>query len=102
LHQGQQLAAQLIERLGAVPGIHVYHAGPVDSRVPSVAFRSDQWPLDELQSRLQKHDITASVGFQCAPWAHEALGTHDTGVVRVSFGHEPPTDAIDRLLESLG
>lgn len=97
----QAMAVALLDQLQERRDMHVYHKGPAQTRVPTVAFRSERHPTEQLQTLLTQHRITASIGHQCAPWAHEALGTADTGVVRVSFGPATPAWAIDRLLEVL-
>lgn len=101
LQNCQAMAATLMHQLQSRPDVHVYHAGPTHTRVPTVAFRSERHSAEQMQAQLTQHRITASIGYQCAPWAHEALGTADTGLVRVSFGPDTPAAAIDRLLEAL-
>ncbi|MCR9198976.1 MAG: aminotransferase class V-fold PLP-dependent enzyme [Planctomycetaceae bacterium] len=101
LQKGQAMAVALMNQLRECPDVYVYHAGPAHTRVPTVAFRSERHSAEQLQTLFTQHRITASIGYQCAPWAHEALGTADTGVARVSFGSDTPATAIDRLLEVL-
>ena len=101
LQKGQAMADALMDQLRERPDIRVYHEGPTRTRVPTVAFRSERHSTEQMQALFTQHRITASIGYQCAPWAHEALGTADTGLVRVSFGPDTPATAIDRLLEAL-
>ena len=46
-------------------------------------------------------DIAVRTGLQCAPLAHQAMGTSGAGTIRISCGpFNTPAD-IDRLLEAL-
>ncbi|MEM7551811.1 MAG: aminotransferase class V-fold PLP-dependent enzyme [Bacteroidota bacterium] len=45
--------------------------------------------------------IKAGAGFQCAPMAHEALGTHERGVLRFSVGVFNKESEIDQVLSNL-
>ncbi|PIE76622.1 cysteine desulfurase [bacterium DOLJORAL78_65_58] len=46
-------------------------------------------------------DIAVRTGLQCAPLAHQAMGTGQGGTVRVSFGPLNTTAEIDTLLKAL-
>lgn len=63
-----------VRLLGGTPGV------PTCSFV--VTGRSVQAVVDGLRAR----GVVAAAGLQCAPLAHEALGTAPEGAVRVSFG----------------
>ena len=67
-----------------------------------VAFRhssiQSEYIADTLSSR---HNIAVRGGLHCAPLMHEALGTLDGGLVRVSFSHFNTENEIDRLLLAL-
>lgn len=47
------------------------------------------------------HDIAVRTGLQCAPLAHEALGTAPEGTVRFSFGPFNTPEQIDRGVRAL-
>jgi selenocysteine lyase/cysteine desulfurase len=51
-----------------------------------------------LESRF---NIISRSGYHCAPLAHKALGTGDTGSLRISFGHFTTVQEIDQLLIGL-
>lgn len=102
LAQGQQIAKALINVLQQKSTMRILHDGPGDSRLPTVAFcPADDGVLPEFEKRLRDHNITASIGWQCAPWAHAALGTQETGVIRVSFGPSASMQDVDRLTACL-
>ena len=47
------------------------------------------------------HDLAVRTGLQCAPLAHEAMGTAPEGTVRVSLGPFNTEEHIDRLIAGL-
>lgn len=61
----------------------------------------------EMQSELiaqllsSQYDIAVRGGLHCAPLMHEALGTQENGLVRVSFSHYNSEAEIDSLLIAL-
>ncbi len=67
-----------------------------------VAFKHTKIPSDQLADLLSsKYNIAVRGGLHCAPLMHEALGTLDCGLVRVSFSHYNKTREIDELLSAL-
>tara|TARA_R110002049_G_scaffold4601_5_gene32240 strand:- start:335803 stop:336966 length:1164 start_codon:yes stop_codon:yes gene_type:complete len=73
--------------------------------MPSLAFSVADVSSSELASRLKRQGITVGSGLQCAPLAHQTLGTESSGLVRLSVGIGQPDEeidnAIDRLLAAL-
>jgi cysteine desulfurase/selenocysteine lyase len=47
------------------------------------------------------HDIAVRTGLQCAPLAHQALGTDPAGTVRFSFGPYNTAEQVDRVAGAL-
>ena len=79
-------ANRVREFLSERPGVTCRGFSPATSRMPVVAFTvADRSPGD-LVSALAERGVIASGGLQCAPLAHETLGTSPHGVLRVSFG----------------
>ena len=67
-----------------------------------VAFRHRSLQSELLAEQLSvKYDIAVRGGLHCAPLMHEALGTLDGGLVRVSFSHYNSIKEIDRLIFAL-
>jgi len=62
------------------------------------AFLQSEFIADCLSS---VYDIAVRGGLHCAPLMHEALGTLDDGLVRVSFSHYNTEKEIDTLLFAL-
>ncbi len=68
----------------------------------AVSIKSKTRPLEEIKNRLwEKYQIKGSLGFQCAPLAHEAIGTEDTGTFRFSVGPMNTQEEVDILLDGL-
>lgn len=89
------------ESLEPVDGIRFF--GPADSsqRMPTLAFSIADVPSSELASRLKQQGLIVGSGFQCAPLAHQTLGTHESGLVRLSVGIGQPDQEIDQAIERL-
>ena len=67
-----------------------------------VAFKHRHLPSESLAETLSEtFDIAVRGGLHCAPLMHEALGTLDGGLVRVSFSHYNSIKEIDRLIFAL-
>lgn len=67
-----------------------------------VAFAHKKVQSEQVASVLSsKYDIGIRGGLHCAPLMHEALGTADGGLCRVSFSHFNSRAEIDELLSAL-
>ena len=67
-----------------------------------VAFRHTNLQSEYIAESLSsKFGIAVRGGLHCAPLMHEALGSLDGGLVRVSFSHFSNEDEIDFLLNAL-
>lgn len=67
-----------------------------------VAFSHKQLQSEYIADALStKYSIAVRGGLHCAPLMHEALGTLDNGLVRVSFSHFNSEREIDKLLTAL-
>ncbi len=56
---------------------------------------------EAVAQRLADQDIAVRAGFHCAPAAHRAIGTGDTGGVRISLGRGNCEKDVEILLETL-
>lgn len=67
-----------------------------------VAFSHAFLQSEHLSALLSsKYDIAVRGGLHCAPLMHEALGTLDGGLTRVSFSHFNEKEEVDVLLYAL-
>jgi cysteine desulfurase family protein len=95
------LKARLFGALRGVPGVEVRSpAAPEGTGI--VTFTSAYVPVAELAVRLEReHGIQVRSGLHCAPEAHAALGTLDTGAVRLSLGWASTEADVDRAIEAV-
>ena len=67
-----------------------------------VAFRHKRLQSEHIADILStRYGIAIRGGLHCAPLMHEALGTLDGGLARVSFSHFNTEKEIDKLLLAL-
>ena len=107
LAAGRAAAARLAEGARAL-GYRLHGDPDPDARLPTVALTWGDDPAAQgegtpthVARRLEGLGVTASAGHQCAPEAHEALGTAAHGVLRLSLGATSGPDDVDRALEAL-
>lgn len=95
----QSLTEYLLQGLKFLPQYTVY-SQPNPCGI--VAFAHQEIPSETLAETLsERYAIAVRGGLHCAPLMHEALGTQDGGLVRVSFAHDNTYREIDRLLTAL-
>ena len=77
----ESLAAAFVNDASKIGGLH-FHGETAGS---VVSFTVDGASPSEIGRLLGEAGICVRTGYHCAPLAHEALGTLETGTVRVSF-----------------
>lgn len=93
------LTGYLLQGIKALPAYTVY-SEPNPCGI--VSFRHSVLQSEHVSELLSlKYDIAVRGGLHCAPLMHEALGTLDSGLVRVSLSHFNAEWEIDRLLTAL-
>ena len=93
------LTAYLLQELKKLP---LYTAYSKPNPCGIVAFSHAFLQAEHIASLLSsKHDIAVRGGLHCAPLMHEALGTLDGGLVRVSLSHFNEKQELDILLNAL-
>ena len=86
--------------LDEIGGIKLVGSTTYEKYTGAVSIVSETIPLQEIKEKLGKEmGILGSLGFQCAPLAHEALGTSETGTFRFSVGPLNKKDDVKKLLE---
>lgn len=95
----QRLCEYLIQNLQKMPCYTLYStANPCGI----VAFSHREMPSETLAEILsEEYAIATRGGLHCAPLIHEALGTQDGGLLRVSLSHDNTHREIDILLSAL-
>ncbi len=93
--------AQMQSVLRANPKVSVLGNLDVEQRLPTIAFQHRELSNERIAERLFTDGITTATGLQCAPMAHEMLGTAPEGVTRLSVGAINTQDEIDLACEAL-
>jgi len=101
LQHARNLAGEFTEQVRELPGVVVHDDVAADRKLPTVALTIDGVSSSDLAAELREHRLIVSGGYQCAPRAHDALGTHESGVVRFSFGPGNQPEETTRAVELL-
>ncbi len=81
------LAEFFYNEINKLDNVKIYGTGDLAKRCPIVTFNIDGIDASSVESILdKKYNIAVRSGLHCAPLAHKAMGTYDTGAVRFSFG----------------
>jgi len=90
----QSLSQLLIERLAEILGLRIQ--SPADGTALCVSLTLDGTPPDILAQRLEReYGVLVRPGLQCAPAAHQYLGTCPSGTVRFSPGWGNTADEVE-------
>ncbi len=93
------LTDYLIRNLSALPAYRIY-SRPNPCGI--VAFAHRELPSEYLSGRLsEEFSVAVRGGLHCAPLMHEALGTKEDGLIRVSFSSFNCRAEADALLNAL-
>jgi len=88
-----QLAETLRTLLVSLPGVTVYAPPEGQPWCGIVSFAVEGIPPQTLEAALGAQGIAVRAGLHCAPWAHQWLGTLESGgTVRLSTGCFNTTD----------
>ena len=105
LHQNEisrkllSLTSYLLEKLEYFKDYAVY-SSPNPCGI--VAFQHKRLQSEIVAEQLSsKYNIAVRGGLHCAPLMHDALGTLDGGLVRVSFSHYNNKTEVDTLISAL-
>ncbi len=102
IDEERRLTERLAVGLAAVPGVRVVGPGPLDERVPVVTITHVRTEPDRIAFELDsRHHIAVRAGLHCAPWAHAAVGTLETGAVRFSIGYGVTEEDIDAAVAAV-
>lgn len=102
IHHRKMLISHLRKSLLTLNNITILGSGNVDSSTGTLALTHDSLTPNELSNILwKKHSIKVGTGFQCAPLAHETLGTAKDGCLRISVGPFNTMQEVDLLKETL-
>ena len=93
------LAGQLVDGLREIRGVTVYAPPNGQPRVPTISITVKGWDPSDIGTILDvDYNILTRTGLQCAPKAHEHLGTAPRGTVRFSVG---PLNTEEHILTAI-
>ena len=96
-----QLTKQLIEGLSVIPKVKILCPG-AEKRVSTVSIVIDGMDCNEVAMRLdEEYDVAVRSGMHCAPMAHKAYGTLQSGTTRLSLGYFNTAFDIERALTAI-
>jgi cysteine desulfurase/selenocysteine lyase len=95
----RSLMAYAMERLRAIPGIHIYGPESVDERSAVVSFTMGDAHPHDISTILDSEGIAVRAGHHCAQLVMKRFGVSATA--RASFYIYNTQDEIDRLAEAL-
>lgn len=95
----KELMDYLVTELDGIANITIYDREY--DRVGAVGINIKGKKSNEIVQLLDDNDICTRGGIHCAILAHEALGTKEIGVVRISIGWMNKKEDIDALIEVL-
>jgi selenocysteine lyase/cysteine desulfurase len=93
LERARALIETIADALQGRRGVTLHGARDPERRLPTLALTVAGRTSGRLAEALARRGVIASGGLQCAPSAHDAIGTAPDGVLRLSAG--PGNDARD-------
>ena len=88
----------LLQSMGKVQVVEPIEVG---RRMPTLAFSVTGVPSGQVAVDFRRHGMMVGSGIQCAPLAHQTLGTESSGLVRISVGLGQPDDEIDEAIDRM-
>ena len=95
------LCELLADGLQQKSGIRVHGRADGGAYLPVVLFNREGTDPESVAEALSEKGICVRAGLHCAPQAHLALGTSETGGIRVSLGRSNTEDEVRRFLNAL-
>ena len=94
----QNLLKRLVAGLRCIPGIRLYTAGDLSHQTGVLSFNLDGADCEAVAEALGAREIAVRAGLHCAPLAHSAMGTEESGTVRISVSAFNTKKEIDQFL----
>lgn len=93
-------AQEIRDAISMLPNVRFYGRSE-GSRLPTIAFNLGDLPSIQVAQILRDAGLIVAGGQQCAPLAHQTLGTFEQGVVRISLGAMTARDDINGTVARL-
>lgn len=92
----------MLRGLQALRGVRLSGRPTMEGRLPVFAVNFQGLDNGLLAARLSEEwSIETRPGLQCAPWAHQTLGTYPEGALRISPGYFTTEEEAGKTLEAL-
>jgi selenocysteine lyase/cysteine desulfurase len=86
LQAARKHVSRFQEVLSGKGGATIFGLPENDRRLPTIAFAIEGETSGQSAERLRQHGLIVGSGLQCSPVSHEAMGTGEKGLVRISVG----------------
>ena len=93
------LEKRITDSLSDMKNVTVY--GKTKKKVSTILFNIDGLHSEETAMLLSQNSICVRAGLHCAPLCHKALGTLESGAVRVSASHFNSGEDIESFLREV-
>ena len=87
--------------LSEINNIKFFGASDIGNSMPTLACLIGDKSSSEIAGQLKKEGVIVGSGLQCAPLAHEQLGSQDTGLIRLSVGIGQPDEQINEAIQRI-
>lgn len=95
-----KLITRLYRGLRAIKGVNICSPEPVSGKTaPVLAFNIENMFSAEAGDLIGKRGIAVRSGYHCAPFAHKAMGTMETGAIRACPSAFTTQNDIDGLIK---
>lgn len=99
----QSLENRLVQGLKQIDTVKFYGNLENAFRTPTIGFNIGDMSASEAASRLNEdYAIAVRPGAHCAPLVHEALGTVEQGIIRISISSFNTEAEIDQAVQAIG
>ena len=96
------LTKTFLEGLHSITGVNIIGKQDIQDRTAVVSITIDGMDAASIAYELEsKYHIMTRVGLQCAPRAHQTLGTYPEGTVRFAFGYANTLEDVESALSAL-
>ena len=95
----KELTKYLLKQLKRINDITIFDIE--EERVSTCCFTVGDLSSDKIITLLDNNGICARGGIHCAILAHQAIGTVETGAIRISLNYKNTKADIDKLIEVL-
>lgn len=99
LQRARGQVARLANAVVELDRVTLHGSANQNDRMPTVALTFQGRNLPDLVASLASRGVIAAAGLQCAPIAHETLGTAPEGVLRLSVGPSNDDDDVEGAIE---